>query len=162
MSTEDEHLWDGTGIKAAKAVERKRAEWRQRTWMTWLAENLTFPFTATRKEDEGTGHFPVSAAEDPFRLGPVCWRLRLWQSLSAGNCPYEPAWNLIPSRRPQAIHQPNLPMNQAPKGHDTSTTPSTSPLPKYLGHLAFQPATSLLLRLQHPCIPIRDRVWKVD
>ncbi len=66
MSTESEHVWDGTGEKATKAFERKRAEWRQRDWMTWLPDNLSFPFTATRRDD---AHFHEDDAEDPFRLG---------------------------------------------------------------------------------------------
>jgi hypothetical protein len=66
MSVESENIWDGSGMKAAKAFERKRAEWRQRDWMTWLAGNLAFPFTVTRMEDR---HLHEGDAENPFRLG---------------------------------------------------------------------------------------------
>jgi hypothetical protein len=69
MSAENEHLWDGDGAKASKAFERKFEEWDQRDWMTWLAKNLTFPFKATREEDEDDAYFLAGAAEALFRLG---------------------------------------------------------------------------------------------
>ena len=69
MSNQNEHLWDGPGVKAAKDFERKCAEWQERDWMTWLAENLVFPFTATREEDDDEAYFQEGAAQAPFRLG---------------------------------------------------------------------------------------------
>ena len=69
MSKPNEHLWDGAGVKAAKAFERKCMEWQQRDWMTWLAENLVFPFTVIREEDEDEAYFQEGADEAPFRLG---------------------------------------------------------------------------------------------
>ena len=39
------------------------------TVSAWLAENLTFPFTVTREEDEDDAYFLPGAADKPFRLG---------------------------------------------------------------------------------------------
>ena len=69
MSNQNGHLWDGTGVKTAKDFGRKCAEWQERDWMTWLAENLVFPFTATREEDDDEAYFQEGAAQAPFRLG---------------------------------------------------------------------------------------------
>ena len=69
MSKQAEHLWDGAGVKAGKAFERKIQEWAKRDWMAWLSENLTFPFTATREEDDGDAYFNEGAADAPLRLG---------------------------------------------------------------------------------------------
>ena len=51
MNNEDIHLWDGEGEDAEDAFDLKYEEWEQRDWMTWLAENLVFPFKVTRQED---------------------------------------------------------------------------------------------------------------
>ena len=44
MSKKNEHLWDGEGDKASEAFDEKMEEWEERDWMTWLKENLAFPF----------------------------------------------------------------------------------------------------------------------
>ena len=51
MDNQNEHLWDGDGDDAGDAFDLKYAEWEQRDWMSWLAENLVFPFKVTREED---------------------------------------------------------------------------------------------------------------
>jgi len=53
------------------AYKKKFDEWYQRDWMTWLDENLNFPFTAERIDDDGDAYFREGAREEPFRLGHV-------------------------------------------------------------------------------------------
>ena len=62
----DNHEWDLDEDRGA--FEKKFEEWDKRDWMAWLGENLTFPFTVTREEDEDDAYF-TDACEDPFRLG---------------------------------------------------------------------------------------------
>lgn len=69
MSNQREHLWDGDGEDADDAFERKLEEWEQRDWMTWLAENLVFPFKATREEDMDDIDYHKSPAGSPFQVG---------------------------------------------------------------------------------------------
>jgi hypothetical protein len=48
-------LWDGAGVKAGEAFERKIQEWQNRDWMVGLAANLAFPFMATWTESLAVG-----------------------------------------------------------------------------------------------------------
>ncbi len=52
-----------------EAYEQKYGKWVKRDWMDWLAKHLSFPFTATREEDEDDAYFQEGAADAPFRLG---------------------------------------------------------------------------------------------
>jgi hypothetical protein len=49
--SKNEHLWDEEGDAADEAFDLKLEEWEERDWVTWLAENLTFPFQATRVQN---------------------------------------------------------------------------------------------------------------
>ena len=75
MSNADDHGWDlhesdeGYLPECDDAFERKMEEWEARDWPDWLAKNLTFPFSVTRKEDEDDAYFAPGAAKAPFRLG---------------------------------------------------------------------------------------------
>jgi hypothetical protein len=69
MTDDDAHLWDSNRRGSTDAFNHKIEEWQERDWMIWLAENLTFPFTVTREEDEDEAYFQEGAAEAPFRLG---------------------------------------------------------------------------------------------
>ena len=60
------HDWDLD--EDCGAFEKKFEEWDNRDWMAWLSENLTFPFTVIREEDEDDAYF-TDACEDLFRLG---------------------------------------------------------------------------------------------
>ena len=55
--------------KSREAFDKKYQEWEKRNWMKWLKENLTFPFTAKRKDDEDDAYFTDIAKYEPFRLG---------------------------------------------------------------------------------------------
>lgn len=52
-----------------KAFDRKYQEWQQRSWETWLKENLNFPFIVKRMEDDDDAYFTDIADHQPFRLG---------------------------------------------------------------------------------------------
>ncbi len=69
MSKKNEHLWDGEGDEASEAFEEKMEEWEERDWMTWLKENLAFPFKVIREEDDDDAYFLEGADKAPFRLG---------------------------------------------------------------------------------------------
>jgi Calcium binding len=75
MNAEYDCSWDlheseeGNLTENADAFDRKYQEWQTRDWMRWLGKNLTFPFTATREEDEDDAYFQEGAAKAPFRLG---------------------------------------------------------------------------------------------
>ena len=69
MSKKNEHLWDGEGDKASEAFEEKMEEWEERDWMTWLKENLAFPFKVIREEDDDDAY---------FLEGAVLWRPGGW------------------------------------------------------------------------------------
>jgi hypothetical protein len=51
------------------AYERKYLEWKTRNWPLWLKNNLTFPFTVERMEDEDDAYFTDIAKHQPLRLG---------------------------------------------------------------------------------------------
>ena len=75
MNNHDDHRWDlsksdkGHLPECSEAFDRKFVEWQARNWPDWLGKNLTFPFSVTRKEDEGDAYFVSGAAKAPFRLG---------------------------------------------------------------------------------------------
>ena len=69
MNNENEPLWDGSGDEAGGAFDLKYEEWEQREWMTWLAENLVFPFQATREEDMDDADLKQGAATRLFQVG---------------------------------------------------------------------------------------------
>ncbi len=69
MTDDDAHLWDSNRRGSTDAFNRKMEEWQKRDWMTWLAANLTFPFSVTREEDEDDAYFQKGATKAPFRLG---------------------------------------------------------------------------------------------
>ncbi len=50
-------------------IEEKNAEWKQRNWMRWLQDNLSFPFMVERVEDDDDAYFNPAAALKPFTLG---------------------------------------------------------------------------------------------
>ena len=51
------------------AYERKYLQWKIRNWPVWLKDNLTFPFTVERMEDEDDAYFTDITKHQPFRLG---------------------------------------------------------------------------------------------
>jgi len=51
------------------AFDKKYAEWKKRKWIKWLKENLSFPFTVKRMEDDDDAYFTNIAKKQPFRLG---------------------------------------------------------------------------------------------
>ncbi len=53
------------------AFERKYQEWKTRDWPLWLKDNLTFPFTVERMEDEDDAYFTDISKHEPFRLGHI-------------------------------------------------------------------------------------------
>ena len=69
-----------------EAFEQKIEEWPARDWPQWLAQQLAFPFTVTREEDDDDAYFAQGAAKAPFRLGHkmevVAWRKRTWTGAS--------------------------------------------------------------------------------
>ena len=69
MNNEDIHLWDGEGEDAKDAFDLKYEEWEQRDWMTWLAENLVFPFKVTRQEDMDDVDSHRGPPGSPFQVG---------------------------------------------------------------------------------------------
>jgi hypothetical protein len=62
---------DNTGChpRSKDAFDLKCEEWACRDWMAWLRENLSFPFKATRVEDDDDAYFTDVADRAPFRLG---------------------------------------------------------------------------------------------
>lgn len=51
-----------------EAFDAKAEEWEKRDWFSWLAKNLSFPFTAIREEDENSFD-PDYGYEFPFAVG---------------------------------------------------------------------------------------------
>ena len=52
-----------------ESYDRIYKEWQQRSWESWLSENLTFPFIVKRMEDDDDAYFTDVADHQPFRLG---------------------------------------------------------------------------------------------
>ena len=69
MTNQKEYLWDGEGEEAGDAFDRKYEECEQRNWMTWLAENLVFPFKVIRQEDMDDTDFHKAPAGSSFQVG---------------------------------------------------------------------------------------------
>ena len=75
MNDTDDHDWDprkssrGKLPTSGEAFEKKFEEWAERDWPKWLLQQLAFPFTVTREEDEDDAYFAAGAAKAPFRLG---------------------------------------------------------------------------------------------
>ncbi|MEK7674704.1 MAG: calcium-binding protein [Verrucomicrobiota bacterium] len=75
MGDTADHRWDlsedddGYLPECDEAFEQKMEEWAARHWPQWLAQQLAFPFTVTREEDDDDAYFAAGAAKAPFRLG---------------------------------------------------------------------------------------------
>src|ERR1035441_4710449 len=75
MSSTEDHRWDlsedkdGYLPECDEVFEQKMEEWAARNWPQWLAQQLAFPFTITREEDDDDAYFKEGAAKAPFRLG---------------------------------------------------------------------------------------------
>ena len=74
MKSTDDHLWDVSddddySPERDEAFEKKLEEWQARNWMEWLGQQLSFPFTVTREDDEDDAYFSEPASKSPFRLG---------------------------------------------------------------------------------------------
>jgi len=75
MSQSHDRSWDlheserGNLPESDDTFEKKMEEWHGRDWMAWLSNNLTFPFTVVRKEDDDDAYFLKGAARAPLRLG---------------------------------------------------------------------------------------------
>ncbi|RQW86259.1 MAG: hypothetical protein EHM79_10030 [Geobacter sp.] len=54
-----------------EAFDKKCEEWKQRDWVAWLNDNLSFPFEVRRVEDEDDAYFTDIADKEPFRLGHI-------------------------------------------------------------------------------------------
>ena len=53
------------------AFDKIYSEWQTRNWIPWLQDNLIFPFTVKRMEDEDDAYFTDVAKHQPFRLGHI-------------------------------------------------------------------------------------------
>ena len=53
----------------SEAFRKKWEEWEKRDWISWFMENLTFPFTVERMEDDDDAYFTDVTQTKPFRLG---------------------------------------------------------------------------------------------
>ena len=60
---------EGNLPKNEALMNKKEHEWQKRDWKKWVEENLSFPFTVVRKEDEDDAYFTDIAKHAPFRLG---------------------------------------------------------------------------------------------
>lgn len=67
MLNPEDHRWNSSNQRTA--FLEKFEEWESRDWRQWLAEQLTFPFTARRDDDNDDAFFDKEAAAEPFRLG---------------------------------------------------------------------------------------------
>jgi hypothetical protein len=52
-----------------ESFDRIYEEWQQRSWESWLSDNLSFPFMVERVEDDDDAYFSDIAEHQPFRLG---------------------------------------------------------------------------------------------
>jgi len=62
---------DGNLPQDETAFDRIYAKWKKRSWELWLRENLDFPFSVERMEDEDDAYFTDIAETEPFRLGHI-------------------------------------------------------------------------------------------
>jgi len=75
MRNHDDHSWDlaetseGNLPANEELFDRKCEQWERRDWMTWLEQNLSFPFEVERMEDDDDAYFTDIADREPFRLG---------------------------------------------------------------------------------------------
>ena len=53
------------------AFDKIYAEWEKRSWEPWLQNNLKFPFSVERMEDDDDAYFTDIAKKELFRLGHV-------------------------------------------------------------------------------------------
>jgi hypothetical protein len=89
MTKEYDSSWDleenkdGNLPSDEDAFDKIYAEWEKRSWESWLRENLKFPFSVERMEDEDDAYFTDSWTK-PLRGGSP-------SSASALEC------NLMPS-----------------------------------------------------------------
>ena len=60
---------DGNLPTDEDAFDRIYALWEKRSWESWLRNNLTFPFSVERKDDDV--YFTDITKSEPFRLGQV-------------------------------------------------------------------------------------------
>ncbi|MFQ5825675.1 MAG: calcium-binding protein [bacterium] len=64
-----EETEDGNIPRNEEAYKKKWAEWKNRDWMQWLQQNLSFPFMVERVEDDDDAYFGDIAENEPFTLG---------------------------------------------------------------------------------------------
>ena len=53
------------------AFDKIYSKWEKRSWESWLRDNLKFPFSLERMEDDDDAYFTDIAKSEPFRLGHV-------------------------------------------------------------------------------------------
>ena len=68
MSEDISHAWDADD-GGEEAFDLKMEEWAERDWATWLEDTLSFPFVATREDDDDDAIFTDVAEREPFRQG---------------------------------------------------------------------------------------------
>ena len=63
--------WDSEEDVYGEAFDKKYEEWEKRDWVSWLKENLTFPFQAERVEDLYIDSFAPDEVKqrNPFPVG---------------------------------------------------------------------------------------------
>ncbi len=54
-----------------ESFDRIYETWQQRSWESWLSDNLSFPFMVERVEDDDDAYFTDIAETEPFRLGHI-------------------------------------------------------------------------------------------
>lgn len=75
MNNDYDHSWDSVESKEGnlpvneELFDKKYEQRERRDWMTWLQQNLSFPFEVDRMEDDDDTFFTDVAAHEPFRLG---------------------------------------------------------------------------------------------
>ena len=55
-----------------KAFDRKYQEWQVRDWLSWLRDNLSFPFQAERMEDMYLDSFASAEMKEKNRFPVGC------------------------------------------------------------------------------------------
>ena len=70
---DEDNDFDEDDEEKADAVEaafhRKMAQWEKRNWQKWLKQNLTFPFTAIRENDDDDSFGFEEDEHNPFAAG---------------------------------------------------------------------------------------------